>query len=202
MKILLVDDHKLIGKSLEMTLKNYADVKEFRYISDPITVFEMIETYRPSIILMDIHMGMFNGLELGEEVLRKTKTKLVFLSGFDLAEYRDKAIGIGANGFLDKHIAVDSLIENLKKISYEDKKIFPQTSRHDLKHNLITPREKEVLRILSQGVKQSAIASKMNITDQTLRNYVYSINEKLETNSAIASVVKAIELGIINVRLQ
>ena len=191
MKILLVDDHKLIGKSLEMTLKNYADVKEFRYISDPITVFEMIETYRPSIILMDIHMGMFNGLELGEEVLRKTKTKLVFLSGFDLAEYRDKAIGIGANGFLDKHIAVDSLIENLKKISYEDKKIFPQTSRHDLKHNLITPRE-----------KQSAIASKMNITDRTLRNYVYSINEKLETNSAIASVVKAIELGIINVRLQ
>ncbi|UQF19862.1 LuxR C-terminal-related transcriptional regulator [Enterococcus faecalis] len=73
---------------------------------------------------------------------------------------------------------------------------------HDLKHNLITPREKEVLRILSQGVKQSAIASKMNITDRTLRNYVYSINEKLETNSAIASVVKAIELGIINVRLQ
>ncbi|MDU1887803.1 MAG: LuxR C-terminal-related transcriptional regulator, partial [Enterococcus faecalis] len=65
-----------------------------------------------------------------------------------------------------------------------------------------TPREKEVLRILSQGVKQSAIASKMNITDRTLRNYVYSINEKLETNSAIASVVKAIELGIINVRLQ
>ena len=195
MKILLVDDHKLIGKSLEMTLKNYADVKEFRYISDPITVFEMIETYRPSIILMDIHMGMFNGLELGEEVLRKTKTKLVFLSGFDLAEYRDKAIGIGANGFLDKHIAVDSLIENLNKI-------FPHTSRHDIKHNLITPREKEVLRILSQGVKQSAIASKMNITDRTLRNYVYSINEKLETNSAIASVVKAIELGIINVRLQ
>ena len=89
MKILLVDDHKLIGKSLEMTLKNYAGVKEFRYISDPITVFEMIETYRPSIILMDIHMGMFNGLELGEEVLRKTKTKLVFLSGFDLAEYRE-----------------------------------------------------------------------------------------------------------------
>lgn len=89
-----------------------------------------------------------------------------------------------------------------EKISYEDKKIFPQTSRHDLKHNLITPREKEVLRILSQGVKQSAIASKMNITDRTLRNYVYSINEKLETNSAIASVVKAIELGIINVRLQ
>ncbi|EIT2073911.1 TPA: response regulator transcription factor [Enterococcus faecalis] len=66
----------------------------------------------------------------------------------------------------------------------------------------MTPREKEVLRILSQGVKQSAIASKMNITDRTLRNYVYSINEKLETNSAIASVVKAIELGIINVRLQ
>ncbi|WP_318646741.1 hypothetical protein [Enterococcus faecalis] len=46
------------------------------------------------------------------------------------------------------------------------------------------------------------MASKMNITDRTLRNYVYSINEKLETNSAIASVVKAIELGIINVRLQ
>lgn len=200
MNILLIDDHMLIGKSLEITLKNNPNINEFHYITDPKLAEYSVNLYRPSIILMDIHMGEYNGLELGKYLLSKFDIKLVFLSGFDLIEYQEKASEIGASAFLNKHTSIDLLIANLSKIYYENETIFP-TSNNIIYHSL-TSREKEILRYLSHGDKQSTIANTLNISDRTIRNHIASINEKLNTNSALASVLKAIELGIVSIKLQ
>ncbi|MFJ8514314.1 response regulator [Lysinibacillus xylanilyticus] len=202
MKILLVDDHSLIGKSLEITLKNFPEVSQFKHISNPQIAQSVVLSYSPSIVLMDIHMGDYNGLELGEQLLKKFPIKLVFLSGFDLIEYKERAMRINAHGFLDKHITVEDLVNQLKKIYFENKKIFPETGENNFAYQSLTSREKEVLQLLSQGIKQTAIATELSVSERTVRNHIYSINEKLETNSAIASVIKAIELGIVNVQLQ
>ncbi|MGE7676413.1 response regulator [Lysinibacillus sp. NPDC094403] len=202
MKILLVDDHSLIGKSLEITLKNSPEVSQFKHISNPKIAQSVVLSYSPSIVLMDIHMGDYNGLELGEQLLKKFPIKLVFLSGFDLIEYKERAMSINAHGFLDKHITVEDLINQLKKIYFENKRIFPEKEENNFAYQSLTSREKEVLQLLSQGIKQTAIATKLSVSERTVRNHIYSINEKLETNSAITSVIKAIELGIVNVHLQ
>ncbi len=201
MKLLLVDDHYLIGKSLEMTLKNYPEISEFLFLPDPSKAIEVVSTYQPNIVLMDIHMGEYNGLELGEELIKKFAVKLVFLSGFNLIEYRKKAISIGAYGFLDKHIAVDELVEKLNIIVLENQKIFDNQKNNLDSYNL-TDREKEILQLIFQGVKQTAVASDLGISERTVRNHIYLINEKLETNTAVEAVIKAIEMGIINVHLQ
>lgn len=201
MKILLIDDHHLIGKSLEITLKNYDEISEFIFLSDPSRADDVISSYNPTIILMDIHMGKYNGLELGEELMRKFSIKLVILSGFNLIEYREKAKKIGAHGFLDKNIAVDKLVENLRIINFENKRIFDNQNSNNYSPSLTT-REKEVLQLLSQGIKQTAVASELGISERTVRNHIYSINEKLQTNTVVESVIKAIEMGIINVHLQ
>lgn len=200
MNILLIDDHMLIGKSLEITLKNNSNINEFHYITDPKLAEYSVNLYKPSIVLMDIHMGKYNGLELGKHLLNMFDIKLVFLSGFDLIEYQEKANEIGASAFLNKHISIELLIENLKKIYYDNKTIFP-TTNNSIYHSL-TSREKEILRYLSYGDKQSTIAATLNISDRTIRNHITSINEKMNTNSALASVLKAIELGIVSTKLQ
>lgn len=200
MNILLIDDHMLIGKSLEITLKNNSNINEFHYITEPKLAEYSVKLYRPSIVLMDIHMGKYNGLELGKHLLNMFDIKLVFLSGFDLIGYQEKASDIGASAFLNKHISIDLLIANLKKIYYENKTIFP-TSNNRLYHSL-TCREKEILRCLSYGDKQATIAATLNISDRTIRNHIASINEKMNTNSALASVLKAVELGIVRTNLQ
>jgi two-component system secretion system response regulator SalR len=201
MNILLIDDHMLIGKSLEITLKKEPSVSEFHYISDPKLTEYTINLFKPSIVLLDIHMGEHNGLEIGKHIIQKFNIKLVFLSGFDLIEYREKAIEIGASGFLNKNIPINCLITTLKKILYDDETFFPSNSDHKL-YSSLTNREKEILQYLSSGDKQSIIATKLNISDRTIRNHIASINEKLDTHSTLASVLKAIELGIIRTNLQ
>jgi two-component system secretion system response regulator SalR len=143
MNILLIDDHMLIGKSLEITLKKNS-VSEFHYISDPKLIEYTINLFKPSIVLMDIHMGEHNGLEIGKHIIQKFNIKLVFLSGFDLIEYREKAIEIGASGFLNKNIPINCLITTLKKILYDDETFFPSNSDNKL-YSSLTKREKEIL---------------------------------------------------------
>ena len=79
MRILLIDDHHLIGRSLEISLKSYSEISDFFYLSDPKKALEVVDSYMPSIILMDIHMGEHNGLEIGSLILQKYPVKLVFL---------------------------------------------------------------------------------------------------------------------------
>lgn len=145
---------------------------------------------------MDIHLKGENGLDLGKRILQLYSVKLVFLSGFNLIEYQNIAMKLGAHGFLNKDIAVDELVANLKKVVYEDKLIFPT----NIESHKITDREKEILQYLAQGVKQTAIATELSISERTVRNHIYAINEKLKTNSVVSTIVKAVELGIIEVK--
>ena len=66
----------------------------------------------------------------------------------------------------------------------------------------LSPREREILQRLAQGEKQTAIAQELAISERTVRNHLYTINNKLGTTSALTSVVKAIELGVVQVRVQ
>lgn len=202
MKILLIDDHYLIGKSLELTLNKYPVVKAFKHLINPSLIHETILTFQPSIVLMDIHMGDYNGIELGEKLLQESKIKLIFLSGFDLIEYHEKAKSIGAHGFFSKNTPIEQLVEDLILVHSKNAYIFPQKRERELLHQRLSQREKEILQYLSQGVKQTAIAAELQISDRTVRNHIYTINEKLGTSSALTSVVKAIELGIIQIKRQ
>lgn len=202
MKILLIDDHYLIGKSLELTLNKYESVKEFKHLIDPALTFETVKTYQPSIVLMDIHLGDYNGLDLATELLKIFSVKIIFLSGFNLIEYRDRAQIIGAYGFFSKNLPIDELVQNLEKVHFDNAFVFPDDTSQAKINRSLSPREKEILQLLAQGIKQTAIADELAISDRTVRNHIYAINEKLETTSALTSVVKAIELGIVQIKLQ
>ena len=202
MRILLVDDHYLIGKSLELVLSKHPRVTAFQHLIQPEKTDEVMTTFQPTILLMDIHMGEYNGIELGEALLQKYAFKLIFLSGFDLIEYHEKTQSIGAHGFFSKNTPIDELIQNLILIDTENAYVFPGKGEGVLLQQSLSPREKEILQYLSQGIKQTAIASELQISDRTVRNHIYTINEKLGTTSALTSVVKGIELGIVQVKLQ
>jgi DNA-binding NarL/FixJ family response regulator len=195
-RILLIDDHQLIGKSLELTFKNFPEISAFKYLANTADIFHTLDTFKPALVLMDIHLKGENGLDLGKRILQLYSVKLVFLSGFNLIEYQNIAMKLGAHGFLNKDIAVDELVANLKKVVYEDKLIFPT----NIESHKITDREKEILQYLAQGVKQTAIATELSISERTVRNHIYAINEKLKTNSVVSTIVKAVELGIIEVK--
>lgn len=195
MNILLFDDHKLFAKSLEIVMEKH--VERFVCYHSPENIIDMMKKEKPGMILLDIHMGTYSGLDACREVLEHDPDMaVVFLSGYNLHEYQREARRMGARGFLDKNMSVEHLVQSIRQI-HAGGTIFVQDEGETVPLEELTPREKQILQLASNGETQQVIADELSISRRTVNNHLLSINEKLMVSSTVAAIVKGIELGII-----
>lgn len=199
MHIILVDDHKLFAKSLEISLKERVD--KFEVLTSPEGLSQLLSQKMPDVLMLDIHMGEHNGLEVAQEALQNyPDLKIVFLSGYDLLEYHNRAIEIGAKGFINKNISIHDLLDQVERV-VRGGMIFPR-SASDSEVVPLTSREKEVLQLMAEGLRQQDVADRLFISRRTVNNHIQMINEKFQVNSTVSAIVKGIELGIISVNFR
>lgn len=195
--ILLVDDHALFSKSLEIALSDYSEIEAFDSINDISQIDNFIESKKPDIILMDINLKNIaseDGLELAKQILNcHPEQKIVILSGYDLPVYRSEAKKIGAKGFINKNIEPEKLISLLSNI-LQSAIIF---DKEVLFLEELTDSEKQILQSIADGMKRKEIASTLYISERTLSNHLQHIFEKLGVTSAVEAVTKAIQMGYI-----
>lgn len=197
MNIILFDDHELFAKSLEYAMKKY--VTSFTTYVSPENIENILLEERPNIILMDIRLGDYNGLEVAKKVLSQyPDMKIIFLSGYNLTEYHNEAIKMGAKGFINKNVGISEFVEKVNLVA-SGGTIFPE---HDKNIEPLSKREKEVLQLAAEGLKQQEIAEKLFISRRTVNNHIQTINEKFFVTSTIAAIVRGIELGIISLNPQ
>ena len=193
--ILLVDDHVLFSKSLEIVLSDYPEIKSFKSINDISLLDKFIEEDAPDILLMDINLKNISskgGLELAKQILSNyPEQKIVILSGYDLPVYRNEAKKIGAKGFINKNTEPEKLIAFLSQIM-QGKFIF-NGSIPFLEE--LTDCEKLILQLIADGKKRKEIAGTLYISERTLSNHLQHIFEKLDVSSSVEAVTKAIQLG-------
>ncbi len=193
--ILLVDDHALFSKSLEIALSDYPEIKTFKSINDISLLDKFIEKNAPDILLMDINLKNItseDGLELAKQILSNyPEQKIVILSGYDLPVYRNEAKKIGAKGFINKNTEPEKLIAFLSQI-IQGKFIF-NGSIPFLEE--LTDCEKQILQLIADGRKRKEIAGTLYISERTLSNHLQHIFEKLDVSSSVEAVTKAIQLG-------
>ncbi len=193
--ILLVDDHALFSKSLEIALSDYPEIKTFKSIHDISLLDKFIEEDAPDILLMDINLKNItseDGLELAKQILSNyPEQKIVILSGYDLPVYRNEALKIGAKGFINKNTEPKKLIAFLSQIM-QGKFIF-NGSIPFLEE--LTDCEKQILQLIADGRKRKEIAGTLYISERTLSNHLQHIFEKLDVSSSVEAVTKAIQLG-------
>lgn len=196
MNLILLDDHELFAKSLEISLKNY--VTSFKSYTQVESMKKSLERELPDILLLDIHMEEDNGLEIAKDLLKKHKNlKIVFLSGYDLVEYHHEAIKLGAWGFISKNISIDDLVDKLRLV-LTDNIIFPEYKRQV---EPLSNREKEILKLAAEGLTQQEIADTLEISRRTVGNHVQTIIEKLKVDSTVGAIVRGIQLGIVKISI-
>ena len=193
--ILLVDDHALFSKSLEIALSDYPEITSFESVSDISRLDSFIDTNSPDILLMDINLKNIaseDGLELAKQLLcRHSEQKIVILSGYDLPVYRNEAEKIGARGFINKNTDPEKLVSFLSQIS-QGAVIF---NRDTPFLEELTDCEKQILRLIADGMKRKEIAAALYISERTLSNHLQHIFEKLDVTSSVEAVTKAIQMG-------
>lgn len=178
-------------------MSDYSEIEAFDSIKDISGLDNFIASKKPDIILMDINLKNIaseDGLELARQILsRYPEQRIVILSGYDLPVYRSEAGKIGAKGFVNKNIEPEKLISILSKIMqgvlYFDREI-PFIEG-------LTDSEKQILRLIADGMKRKEIADELSISERTLSNHLQHIFEKLGVSSSVEAVTKAIQMGYI-----
>ncbi|MFR7872878.1 response regulator transcription factor [Peptoniphilus sp. HMSC062D09] len=198
MKILLIEDHKMMASSLKELLEK-DDFFEIDLLEDLKNLEDINFLRSYDILLVDINLRGFeeslNGLDLAEKILNKDKNiKIVILSGYDLFFYGERAKSLGAYAFISKEEDMESLRNKLREVYLHDKKFFKEK---EIIENL-TEKEIEIVKLYCSGLKRSQVAKELFISERSLAVMLNRIYQKLYINNYQELMKKAMDLGIID----
>lgn len=191
MKLIIVDDDKLVASSLKIILEASGQVEIANLGYDGADAIRMYEEHRPDILLMDIRMQGMNGLEAAEMILSKYPEALIlFLTTFSDDDYIIRALHIGVRGYLLKQ-DFESILPALQAVM-SGQSVFGgeiiskipglMNSKQEFAYQEMGISEKEwnLTELVAQGLSNKEIAAKMYLSEGTVRNYLSAVLEKLE----------------------
>ena len=192
MKLILIDDDQLVVSALKMILEALPDLEVAATANDGSEALRLYKEHRPDVLLMDIRMEKTDGLEAAAQVLSQfPDARILLLTTFSDDEYIIKALRLGAKGYLLKHDyqniapAVRAVFSGQTVFGDEITSRIPELmtqapSGFDYEAHGISERELEVIRLTAEGFSNREIASRLYLSEGTVRNYLSSILDKLE----------------------
>jgi DNA-binding NarL/FixJ family response regulator len=204
--ILLVDDQSLIRQGLRALLELEADIKIVGEAENGQIAINLVRELKPNVILMDIRMPIMDGVAATKEISHHfPHSKILILTTFDDDEYVKAAIQNGAIGYLLKDTPSEELAVAIRAVDkgYSQlgpgivKKLMTQflgtSPQLSVPANLaeLTPREKEVLRLIAIGDNNREIAQKLYISEGTVKNHVTNILNRLNLRDRTQAAILA-----------
>lgn len=215
MSIFLADDHVILREGLKHILLEDACVEIVGEASDGREALEKIEKLKPDIAILDISMPSLSGLEASRVIRKYNKTiKIIILTRHDNAEYVQQAMKNGVDGFILKDSAGDDLLKAVKDVMNGNIYLSPKLvtdivksgitkprRKNQLKpeNELLTNREKEVLKLVAEGKSSNEIASLLRISSKTVKVHRLNIMNKLDIRNVAELVKYAIKSGMIDI---
>jgi DNA-binding NarL/FixJ family response regulator len=219
-RVLIVDDHALFRRGLEMVLDEEDDIELVGQASDGAEATEKAVRSVPDVVLMDIRMPKSSGIDACRRMKETApSTKIVMLTISDEEEDLFEAIKAGASGYLLKDIPLDEVAEAVRAVHGGQSLISPSMAgklltefatlarrnedeppQQQVPAPKLTEREMEVLRLVAKGMNNRDIAGELFISENTVKNHVRNILEKLQIHSRMEAVMialrdKLIEFG-------
>jgi len=190
-KIFLVEDQALVRDAVSALLSLDFNIDVIGQASNGLDALNAInaldEDAMPDIILTDIEMPKMNGIELSEKIaMQFPAIKMVIMTTFSRAGYIRRSLSAGAKGFILKEAPSDELINALKKVMQGQKVIDPELAINALDDaDPLTDKERKALKLASDGLKTSEIATQLFISEGTTRNYLSDAIAKLNATNRI-----------------
>jgi len=216
--VLLADDHQIFREGLRMLLDVESDIEIVGEASTGRQAMALAKKLNPSVIVMDIAMPLLNGIEAARQILASfPETKVLILSAHSDDAYIEKAIAIGASGFLIKqtsaHVLSDAIREIEKGSTFFSPSVAQRLHQHHktvldrngrLKETRIhlTPREMEILQLIAEGEANKQVAAELEISIKTVEKHRDHLMKKLNIHDTAGLTRYAIEEGIIESSVQ
>ncbi|TDC41072.1 response regulator transcription factor [Actinomadura sp. KC345] len=216
-RVLIVDDHALFRRGLEMVLQGEDDIEVIGEGGDGHEAVEMAGDLLPDVVLMDIRMPRRSGIEACTAIKDAAPSaKIVMLTISDEEEDLFEAIKAGASGYLLKEISIDEVPQAVRAVHGGQSLISPSMASklitefaalaksseertQQVPAPRLTEREMEVLRLVARGLGNREIARELFISENTVKNHVRNILEKLQLHSRMEAVVYAVREKLLEI---
>ncbi|WP_375506177.1 response regulator [uncultured Nostoc sp.] len=207
-KVLLVDDQGLIRQGLRALLELEPDLEIVGEAENGEQAINLVAEFQPDVVLLDIRMPIMDGVAATREIQKRfAKTKILVLTTFDDDEYVSAALQNGAMGYLLKDTPSEELAVAIRAVykGYTQlgpgivKKLLTQFSNGTATQSPpvpstlaeLTPREKEVLRLIATGASNREIAQELYISEGTVKNHVTNILNRLNLRDRTQAAIWA-----------
>lgn len=215
--VAIVDDQALIRSGLAMLINSQPTLHVTAEAANGQEAVHSAHVLAADVVLMDVRMPVLDGIVATRALLeRNPALKIIVLTTFDLDEYALDAIDAGASGFLLKDAPPEQLLAAIDAVYHGDAVIAPSTTKRLLEH-LVTPkrastaehdadmtalatltvREREVLEAMADGLSNAEIATKLFVSETTIKTHVGRVLTKLGARDRVQAVVFAYRTGIV-----
>jgi DNA-binding NarL/FixJ family response regulator len=210
-RVLLADDQELVRAGFRMILETQADIEVAGDAGDGAEAVAATRRLQPDVVLMDIRMPNLDGLQATKQIVAAgSGSRVVILTTFDLDEYVYQALTAGASGFLLKHAPPEQLISAVRVVAAGDALLAPSITRRVIEQFTrlpppggtdavvgLTDRERDVFKLIAQGLSNAEIAARLFVSDATVKSHVGHLLTKLQLRDRVQAVVLAYESGLI-----
>ncbi|MEV5972287.1 response regulator transcription factor [Streptomyces sp. NPDC051921] len=217
-KVLIADDQPLVRRGLALMLAPEPDFHVVAEAADGAEALRLAHEHRPDVVIMDIRMPVLDGIAATERLAAELPgCRVLALSTFDMDEHVVAALRAGACGFLPKDISPEDLVAALHVVRDGEAILAPRLltrliSRHvtaptphpapaaPTHTDGLTPREREVWRLIATGLDNAEIADRLGVSPSTVKNHITGLFARLSVRDRAQAVIAAYETGLVTAR--
>jgi DNA-binding NarL/FixJ family response regulator len=207
-RVLLADDEDMVRSGFRLVLVREPDIQVVGEAVDGAQAVAEVERVQPDVVLMDVRMPVMDGIEATRRIVAgSTAARVIVLTTFDEDAYVYGALRAGASGFLLKYAPADDLVHAIRVVAGGDAMLAPSVTRREIERFArrapdasaaariasLSPREREVLRLVARGLTNGEIAQELVVSPATVKTHVARLLEKLEVRDRVQATALAFE---------
>lgn len=206
MKILIVDDHKVVRDGVRFMLSDAPDIEVVGDADSAEAMFEIIDSDPVDVVLLDIRMEGMTGLEALDRMASDfPQVRVLMLSMHDQPGYVRRAIELGASGYLLKSAGREEVLAAITAVSEGETYIHGSLMEPLLADvtgvsrlaGRLSPREQQVLQLIANGSENKQIARELQLSEATVKTYIRGVFDRLDVSSRAEAVAVGLRTGVI-----
>jgi two-component system response regulator NreC len=213
LRLLIADDHAVLREGLKLLLDGHEGLEVVAVAVDGEEALSKAQALRPDLVLLDVAMPNMDGLAAARRIKEAVpETKVIILTVHDKEDYVFQALKAGASGYLLKESGSAEILAAIRAVAAGEYYLSPRISRtliEDLLRaegrrpregaEILSAREREVLRLIAEGTNNREIASSLCLSPKTVENHRANIMRKLGVHNRVALIKTALKLGLISI---
>ncbi len=211
-RVVLVDDHDLLRRGIRTMLESETNIEVVGEASDGDKALPLVEESLPDVVLVDVIMPNKDGIEATREIKDSfPHVAVVVLTGHDEQRFVFDALKAGASGYMLKTAELEEVVATVRSAAKGEAKLDPSLATQVLSefqayqradvsdvYQPLTPREREILKLMSDGLPNKTIASRLSISERTVTTHIANIYSKLHVNNRVSAIQEAMRRRLLD----